>query len=160
MILCLLADTVFERPRLHFRPVLYHHKGRIIMNFGRTPLLGSESYVRSSDLPMLTALQKEALDAIEAIGEATQLEMRTKPGDIHFVNNLVIMHRREGFVNGHDAWTKRHLVRMRLRDEELGWDIPPELHDEWDRAFAAGKPTMWHLQPMPRAFFPLRTQPN
>jgi hypothetical protein len=60
------------------------------MNFGRTPLLGSASHPRPSDLPALTALQSEALDAIEAIGRATQLEMRTEPGDIHFINNLAI----------------------------------------------------------------------
>lgn len=130
------------------------------MNFGRTPLLGSASHPRSSDLPSLTAVQREALDAIEAIGRATQLEMRTEPGDIHFINNLAILHRREGFVNGAQASQKRHLVRMRLRDKDLGWSIPPELCDEWDRAFARGKPTMWHLQPMPEGFFPLRTQAN
>jgi hypothetical protein len=140
--------------------VLFHHENKIIMNFGRTPLLGSASHPRPSDLPALTALQSEALDAIEAIGRATQLEMRTEPGDIHFINNLAILHRREGFVNGSHASQKRHLVRMRLRDDEQGWSIPAELRDEWDRAFAKGKPTMWHLQPMPEGFFPLRTQAN
>ena len=130
------------------------------MNFGRTPLLGSASHPRPSGLPSLTPIQQEALDAIEAIGQATQLEMLTEPGDIHFINNLAVLHRREGFVNGNEASKKRHLVRMRLQDAELGWSIPAELRGEWDRAFAPGKPKMWHLQPMPEGFFPLRTQAN
>lgn len=140
--------------------MLFHHQGRIIINFGRTPLVGSESYPRPKNLPVLTPLQREALDAVEAIGRATQLEMCTRPGDIHFINNLAILHRREGFLDGVDASKKRHLVRMRLRDEELGWSIPSELCEEWDLTFAKGKATMWHLHPMPEAFFPLRTQAN
>ena len=130
------------------------------MNFGRTPLLGSASHPRPSGLPSLTPIQQEALDAIEAIGQATQLEMLTEPGDIHFINNLAVLHRREGFVNGNEASKKRHLVRMRLQDTERGWSIPAELRGEWDRAFAPGKPKMWHLQSMPEGFFPLRTQAN
>jgi hypothetical protein len=102
----------------------------------------------------------EALDAIESIAQATQLEIPTKAGDIHFINNLAVLHRREGFVNGQSSEQRRHLVRMRLRDEELGWSIPPDLMPEWSRAFDTKASRVWHLEPMPDGFFPLRTFAN
>ncbi|KAG6224925.1 hypothetical protein E4U26_003376 [Claviceps purpurea] len=95
-------------------------EGRIIINFGRAALLGSASHPRPVNLPQLTSLQLDALDAIEAIAKATQLEIETRAGDIHLINNLAIPHRREGFVDGSSSIEKRHLVRMRLRDTEKG----------------------------------------
>jgi hypothetical protein len=58
----------------------------MIMNFGRTALMGSASHPRPAHLPKLTLRQVEALDAIETIAQATQLEIPTKAGDIHFIN--------------------------------------------------------------------------
>jgi hypothetical protein len=148
-------------PRFQCRPILFYENCQLIMNFGRAALLGSATHPRSSRLPSLTARQVEALDAIEAIAQATQLEIQTQAGDMHFINNLAVLHRREGFVDGESVTDKRHLVRMRLRDPELGWDIPSDLKREWDDAF--GKEDgdrVWHLEPMPDAFFPLRKFPN
>ncbi|KAG5954977.1 hypothetical protein E4U58_007373, partial [Claviceps cyperi] len=133
----------------------------IIVNFGRAALLGSASHPRPANLPQLTSLQLEALDAIEAIAQATQLEIETRAGDIHLINNLAILHRREGFVDGSSSMKKRHLVRMRLRDTDKGWNIPPELLQEWTQAFFLPKPSrIWHIEPMPDGYFPLRSQPN
>lgn len=155
------ADTLEPgRPQFQCRPVFFFHKGRLILNFGRAALLGSTSHARSAHLPKLTANQVRALDAIEEIAKATQLEIATRPGDIHFINNLAIMHRREGFVNGEGPAERRHLVRMRLRDDELGWAIPPALRDEWSKAFGDRGSRVWHLEPMPDGYFPLRTLPN
>lgn len=131
------------------------------MNFGRTPLLGSAAHPRPSHLPALSPRQLEALNAIESIAKATQVEIVTKAGDIHFINNLAVLHRREGFVNGDDLLQRRHLLRMRLRDEELGWDIPEQLQSEWYKAFEdAMADKVWHLQPMPEGYFPLRKMAN
>jgi hypothetical protein len=154
------ADWPFGIPRFQCRPVMFHHDGRIIMNFGRTALLGSASNPRPANFPELTARQMEALDAIEIIAQATQLEITTQAGDMHFINNLFVLHRREGFVNGQSLEQRRHLVRMRIRDDELGWSIPSELADEWHRAFSAKGSRVWHLEPMPDGFFPLRKFAN
>ncbi|GKT98714.1 unnamed protein product [Fusarium langsethiae] len=102
----------------------------------------------------------EALDSIENIAKATQLEISTQPGDMHFINNLTVLHRREGFVNGEAASERRHLVRMRLRDNELGWNLPVDLRREWSDAFNLDAPKIWHIEPMPDGFFPLRSQAN
>jgi len=131
------------------------------MNFGRTALLGSATYPRPARLPALTSRQIEALDAIEAIAQATQLEFQTRAGDMHFINNFAVLHRREGFVDGNTAMEKRHLVRMRLRDSQNSWGIPEALRGEWHDAFDnENADRVWHLEPMPDAFFPLRKYPN
>ena len=130
------------------------------MNFGRAALLGSAVHPRPSHLPSLTPRQVEALDAIEAIARATQMEIQTHAGDMHFINNLAILHRREGFVDGGSTAEKRHLVRMRLRNSQRGWEIPEALQREWQSAFDRASDRVWHLEPMPDALFPLRKYPN
>ncbi|PMB65722.1 hypothetical protein BM221_007919 [Beauveria bassiana] len=154
------SDWPFALPTFHCRPVLQHHDGKIMINFGRTALMGSASHPRCASLPQLTPVQAEALDAIEAVARATQLEMKTAAGDIHLINNFAVLHRRQGFVDGAQSSEKRHLVRMRLRDEELGWAVPNELQAEWTQAFGESGSKVWHIEPMPEGFFPLRLQAN
>lgn len=145
-------------PRYQCRPVLFHEDGKLIMNFGRAPLLGSAAHPRKSRLPTLNAQQIEALDAIEAISRATEFQFATQAGDIHFINNLSVLHRRDGFVN--DGASQRHLVRMRLRSSTLGWSIPSSLSREWFEAFERQSDKVWHIEPMPEHFAPLRKHPN
>ncbi|VBB71650.1 Putative protein of unknown function [Podospora comata] len=152
------SDWPFALPRFQCRPVIFYQDNRLIMNFGRAALLGNEAHPRSKNLPSLTSSQMEALDAIESIARATEMEIQTQAGDIHFINNLAILHRREGFVDG--PTEKRHLVRMRLRSSREGWTIPTALEHEWERAFKEQGTKNWHLDPMPDFYFPLRSQPN
>ncbi|KAK4097516.1 Clavaminate synthase-like protein [Parathielavia hyrcaniae] len=154
------ADWPFSMPRFHCRPVIFYQDSKLIMNFGRAALMGSAAHPRPQHLPALTARQVEALDAIEAVAQATQLEIQTQAGDMHFINNLAVLHRREGFANGQGATEKRHLVRVRLRSAEHGWPIPRELAPEWDEAFKKQGVRQWHVEPMPHHFFPMRMHPN
>ena len=132
-----------------------------MVNFGRASLVGSAIHPRPKRLPAITPRQLEALDAIEAVARATELEIATQPGDMHFINNLAVLHRREGFTDGVDTSARRHLVRMRLRSSQLGWPIPQDLRREWFEAFDKEEGRrVWHLEPMPEAFFPLRKYPN
>ncbi|KAH0524959.1 hypothetical protein TsFJ059_007396 [Trichoderma semiorbis] len=154
------SDWPFALPKFQCRPVFFYQDGHLITNFGRAALMGSASHARPAHLPTLTASQVEALDAIQDIAEATKFEFTTQPGDIHFINNLAILHRRAGFVNGSEPNQRRHLVRMRLRDDEMGWSIPLDLESEWNKAFGQAGTRVWHLEPMPSGYFPLRSQPN
>ncbi|KFY05797.1 hypothetical protein V492_08293 [Pseudogymnoascus sp. VKM F-4246] len=85
---------------------------------------------------------------------------------MHFVNNLAIMHRRSAFspssakAEAAELEPKRHLVRMRLRCMEKGWEIPAELKSAWEEAFGEEGPREWHLFPMPEGAFPLRKYPE
>lgn len=149
-----------DSPRYHCRPVLFHQDGQLVMNFGRVPLLGSAAHPRKAHLPAINAQQLEALDAIEAIARATEFHFSTVAGDLHFINNLSILHRRDGFVDGESTDQKRHLVRMRLRSSALGYTIPQALGRDWSDAFEKEGDRVWHIQPMPDTYFPLRTGPN
>ncbi|KAH6957614.1 hypothetical protein BKA56DRAFT_602221 [Ilyonectria sp. MPI-CAGE-AT-0026] len=153
-------DWPFAMPRFQRQSLLFHHEGRLIFNFGRVPLAGNDANPQPEHLPKANWSQSESLAVIDAIAESVRLEIATKPGDIHLVNNLTIMHRREGFIDGEMPGAKRHLVRMRLRDEQFGWKLPDSLEQQWSVAFNNARPTVWHLEPMPTDFFPLRTQCN
>ncbi|KAI1849280.1 hypothetical protein JX265_013666 [Neoarthrinium moseri] len=154
------ADWAFVIPRFHCRPIIFYEDGKLIMNFTRTPLLGNTTHPRPEHLPKTSEKQRETLDIVEAIAQATQLEIRTQPGDMHFINNLAILHRREGFVDGQSKQGMRHLVRMRLRSSKLGWNIPPELQKEWEDTFEEDLVKIWHLEPTPGDAFPLRKYTN
>ncbi|KAI1428220.1 hypothetical protein F5Y12DRAFT_45457 [Xylaria sp. FL1777] len=154
------SDWPIALPRFQCRPLMFYHESRLMMNFSRTPLLGSAAHPRPSHLPQLNDRQCEALNLVEAIARALQLEIKTRSGDMHFINNFTILHRREGFVDGASPDEKRHLVRMRLRSSSMGWSIPESLHQEWTDAFAENGPKTWHLEPMPGDAFPLRKYTN
>ncbi|CAK7219574.1 hypothetical protein SCUCBS95973_003861 [Sporothrix curviconia] len=154
------TDWPFAFPHFQCRPIVFHKDNKVMMNFGRTPLLGNSIHPRPKNLPTVSARQIEALDAIEAIAQATQLEIATQAGDMHFINNLAVLHRRESFQDGAAVVEKRHLVRMRLRSSDLGWKLPQELQGEWDLDFDEEHRRVWHIEPMPESFFPLRKYPN
>ena len=147
-------------PNFQCRPIIFYEDSKLVMNFGRAPLMGNAAHPRPEGLPSLTARQMEALDAVEAIARATEMHIQTQPGDIHFINNLAVLHRRESFVDGQDAVQKRHLVRTRLRSSSHGWAIPAALWPEWHEAFETQRKRRWHLEHMPPFIFPLRKYPN
>jgi hypothetical protein len=157
---------------------MFYHRSHLILNFCRAALLGSPAHPRPAHLPSLTSKQKEALDVFEAVARSVELKIQTRKGDLHFINNLAVLHRRDEFVDdvdelggleadtegvgvnkGGDKKKKRHLVRMRIRNEKMGWELPRELHEEWDKVFAEEGERVWHLEPMPDGFFPLRKYP-
>ncbi|KAL5624412.1 hypothetical protein BROUX41_004472 [Berkeleyomyces rouxiae] len=154
------SDWPFALPHFQCRPVMFYRGERLIMNFGRAALTGNATHPRPASLPSLTPQQLEALDAVEAVAQATQLEIQTQPGDMHFINNLCVLHRRDAFVDGSEPPTRRHLVRMRLRCDLRGWDVPAELRGQWEEAFGEKRDRVWHLEPMPDRFFPLRMYAN
>ncbi|KAI1640498.1 hypothetical protein F4809DRAFT_648025 [Biscogniauxia mediterranea] len=154
------SDWPVALPHFQCRPLIFYHESKLIMNFGRTPLMGNAVHPRPEHLPKLNERQREALDMVEAIAQAVQLDIQTQAGDMHFINNFTVLHRREGFINGASPQEKRHLVRMRLRSSHLGWAIPDDLKREWADAFESDTCKTWHLEPMPGDAFPLRKYTN
>ncbi|XXG99287.1 hypothetical protein Hte_005624 [Hypoxylon texense] len=166
------ADWPFTSPYPHRRPILFYRKSKLIMNFQPDSLLERERYPRPLDFPRCTAAQLEALGAVQAVAEAHSYRFTTQIGDFHFVNNLAILHGREAFSNdpgrssnnssnnNNNNNSKRHLVRMWLRNEELGWDIPDVLEILWAAIFEGDAQRTWNLEPMPEFIFPLRKYPN
>jgi hypothetical protein len=44
-----------------------------------------------------------------------------------------------------------------LRNEKLGWSIPPPLRAFWTAAFREDAGQKWHIDPMIEPYFPLVT---
>lgn len=154
------SDWVFPSQEACPRPIFFYHNKRFIVNFGRIPLVGNAIHPRSPSLPAISKQQHQALDDIENAARRVQLEIKTQPGDIHFINNLFILHRRDCFKDGDQAGELRHLVRMRLKDDVLHWDLPDGLKKEWSSCFNNMSSKLWHIDPMPQGYFPLRSYPN
>ncbi|KAI0973431.1 hypothetical protein F4678DRAFT_471207 [Xylaria arbuscula] len=152
------ADWPFTSPYPHRRPILFYRKSKLIMNFQPDSLFESERYPRPLDFPRCTAAQIKALEAVQAVAEAYSYRFTTETGDFHFTNNLAILHGREEFSGKNGD--KRHLVRMWLRNEELGWDLPNALETLWVDIFEGDARRTWNLEPMPESFFPLKRYSN
>jgi len=137
------------------RPLLYHHDGRIIINFAREPLLGLDGVRRATDVAPLTDEQRRALDVVEEIAVRSQVVLEaSRPGDMLFVNNHAVLHSREAFEDSRES--PRYLVRMWLKNPELAWALP--------RALEAGNATIygqnelgeqWNIVDAPRVMFRL-----
>lgn len=70
------------------------------------------------------------MDMIEEIARKHSLPLNSKRGDIAYINNLCIMHARDPFdldSKGNSLPSKRHLIKMMLKDPELSWDLPESL---------------------------------
>lgn len=107
------------------------------------------------------------MDAIQAIAAKNKFDIQTQEGDMHFINNLAVLHCREGFVDGKPAVTgcgkqkqQRHLVRTWNRDVENGWEVPEALAKEYCEAYEGDGPLQAIPEPFPGAIFPLRSHPN
>jgi alpha-ketoglutarate-dependent taurine dioxygenase len=134
------------------RPILFYHGGHIIFDYAREPLLGLNDVPRSSTLPSLTAVQREALDILEAVAQANQLVLDNKPGDLTFINNHGLLHSRKAFED--EAGRSRYLVRLWLKNERLAWKLPRVLREGNERLFESNEiEEYWNIVPLPRLTF-------
>ena len=139
-------NSLGATPPYHKRPLLFYEDKRLIMSFARTVITGSESNPRTAGLPPITEEQAEALDAVHFIAEKHSLQSRMQPGDMRFINNLAVLHRRDSFVD--DTKTPRHLMRLWLKHDNLAWKLPRILQLAMDRVFDDGiEEKRWTLEP-------------
>ncbi|KAG7141004.1 Taurine hydroxylase-like protein SAT17 like [Verticillium longisporum] len=127
-------DTFGRDPKFYCRPLLFYHHGRLIISFSRRLLVGHEPFdTRTPGIPGLTEAQAEALDAVHIIARKHEFKPRMERGDLRFINNMSILHRREAFENTTTA--ARHLVRIWLNNEMMCWKLPRPLRVAWARVF-------------------------
>ncbi|KAM0437880.1 hypothetical protein ACHAPT_002245 [Fusarium lateritium] len=55
--------------------------------------------------------------------------------DMHFFNNLALLHARSAFRDGPDEAIQRHLTRIIFRNSELGWEIPEPMLSDWKKYY-------------------------
>lgn len=75
-----------------------------------------ERAYKHPELPEMTASQREALDTVERIAaeEGRFLRFRQQPGDLLFMNNWLVLHRRTAFVDHDEPARRRHILRLWL----------------------------------------------
>ncbi len=76
---------------------------------------------RHAGVPPLTDDQLAAMDMIERIANDPEfyVEMDFQPGDVQLLNNAVILHSREAYVDDEDPGRRRHLLRLWLSAREF-----------------------------------------
>lgn len=148
-------DTYGRDPAFYRRALMYFCDGKLITSFSRRLLVGHAPFdPRSPGIPGLTEAQAEALDAVHFAALKHEIKPRMERGDIRFINNMALLHRREAFENvkGEDAAKGRHLVRMWLHnDEGMCWRLPEPLRLAWARVFEDGdgeRGEHWDLAPV------------
>lgn len=141
-------DTYGREPPFYRTALMYYVDGRVMLNVSRRLLVGAPGNPRSAGIPGLTEAQAEALDALHFTACKYELRPTMEKGDMRFINNLGIMHRREDFVN--DAGNSRHLIRLWLNNESLVWKLPQALRLAWARVFEDGdknREEHWDMEP-------------
>ena len=127
---------------------MYYHNDKLITCFSRRLLVGHEPFEpRSKNIPGLTEVQAEALDVVHFIAKKHELKTRQVKGDIRFVNNMAIMHRREAYAD--EGPHNRHLIRLWLNNELMCWKLPQPLRIAWARVFDdEERGSHWELEPV------------
>lgn len=95
--------------------------------------LGPHPKSTHSDIPHLTEHQRYALQAVADSAHRTELQLRLETGDLLFFNNWALLHRRDAYID--DNATSRHLVRLWLRNQKLGWNVPESMLTPWEAAY-------------------------
>ncbi|KAI9718498.1 MAG: hypothetical protein M1828_006681 [Chrysothrix sp. TS-e1954] len=129
------CDNFGRDPAHYMRPLLYlNSQQRLMVQYFRRLFTGFNNAPRPSSIPPITDAQAEALDALEFYARDECLDLDFQKGDIQYINNLSIFHARDGYKDSEQQ--RRHLLRLWLRDEEYGWQIPEKLQSgpgrTWD----------------------------
>jgi hypothetical protein len=121
-----LADALYEpvawswqgqeppgEPGWYLQPVFTFFAGKFACRYVRAHLRNAQ---RFADAPRLTALQSEALDALDEIAARPDVHvaMHFQPGDIQILCNHTCLHARTAFEDHADEDRRRHLLRMWL----------------------------------------------
>jgi hypothetical protein len=85
-----------------------------------------------TDLPDLTSRQIEALDIVEEIAAAGvhRVRFRQRPGDLIWLNNWLILHKRHAFTDWDEPERKRHILRLWLSMPNSR-PLDPRFLDNW-----------------------------
>ena len=126
-----------ERPYF-VTPFFVRHAGRLYVKYNRSYV---QSAQRFPDVPRLTPLQLEAMDAVDRLCGDPRfcVEMTLEPGDMQFVCNHGVLHSRTAYEDWPEPARRRHLLRLWLRTPAFA-DPPPAFADRnrdmlaWQRA--------------------------
>jgi len=92
-------------------PIFAIHDDRFKSHYSRTHIEASQS---NPEVPRLRATQNETLDLLNKIATELSFEMTLQPGDIQLLNNHVVYHARDPFVDDVPSGKKHPLLRLWL----------------------------------------------
>ncbi|OAL21878.1 hypothetical protein AYO20_11307 [Fonsecaea nubica] len=138
-------DTLHPEVPSYKKPLLHYHDGKVILQSFRRPFSGFGNIKRSVQLPPLSDRQVFALN--ELYFQAMDLSMKIdfQNGDLLLFHNMALLHSRDTYKP--DENSPRHLLKMFVRSESLGWKIPPVLEDQWEELY--GSRTVPHQEDFP-----------
>ena len=96
-------------------------------------------------VPELSEKQNAALKALDESARRNEIQVTLQKGDILFLNNWAIMHRRDSYKDGKTI--ARHLVRLWSRSTELGWKIPEAMALPWKVAYERNNEKVYKIDP-------------
>lgn len=133
-------EPLGEQP-WYSQPMFSEAEGKVSSRF--TSLAYFRSVTRyGSDLAM-TAEQDEALEFVQAVANRPEmaLSMSFQPGDIQLLNNHVMLHARESYLDHAEPERRRHLLRMWIAyPDGLGRPLSPLLAERSRYVRAGGIP--------------------
>jgi hypothetical protein len=100
---------------------------KLVFQYSRLPVTGFRDEGANPTLPTPSQKRLEAMAMLEQLAWKNAFPLPRQRGDIAFINNLCMMHARSAFDvddQGHPMQSRRHLVKLMLRDPELAWDLP------------------------------------
>lgn len=134
--------------RFYLAPVFTIHEGKLMANMDLGRFGPHPAFTGNPKPPSLTSAQEYALKRVSAIAREIELAIRLEKGDVLFFNNWALLHRRDEYQDSED-WS-RHLVRLWLRNNQIGWSVPESMLPPWIAAYGSEQPVppIYSLHPV------------
>ncbi|RSL52798.1 hypothetical protein CEP53_007971 [Fusarium sp. AF-6] len=120
----------------YLAPVLSFHDGKLLASLDPARL-GPHPSMSNTNIPTLTEDQLHALQAVSEAASQSEVRLDLQTGDLLFFNNLALVHRRDAYTD--HASSSRHMVRLWLRSQKLGWAIPDGMLPPWEAAYGESR---------------------
>ncbi|CAM1502688.1 Fc.00g074640.m01.CDS01 [Cosmosporella sp. VM-42] len=141
-----------KRASYYLAPVFTFHDGKLLASVD-PHRLGPHPSMTNSNIPALTEAQLYALQAVSESAYRTELQLKLQTGDLLFFNNLALLHRRDAYKD--DDSSSRHMVRLWLRSQKLGWSIPDSILTPWKAAYGENRKILARIYPLvPMSSYP------
>ncbi|RSM08093.1 hypothetical protein CDV31_008306 [Fusarium ambrosium] len=121
----------------YLAPVLSFHDGKLLASLDPARLGPHPSMTNNTNIPTLTEDQLHALQAVSEAASQSEVRLDLQTGDLLFFNNLALVHRRDAYTD--HASSSRHMVRLWLRSQKLGWAIPDGMLPPWEAAYGESR---------------------
>lgn len=132
------------KPPTYSGPCFERFEGRMFCRYNRSFI---ESAQRFPDVPRLTAAQRAALDAVDALcaDPDMHLDMSLERGDVQFISNYTTLHSRTAYTDWPERERRRYLLRLWLDTGRIA-ARPPSYRDRFEDM------ALWQRSPRPPIF--------